>query len=206
MIYLIEDRDYLKIGYAEDVNKRYKQYKTHSLYPKLINHKIGTKEDERNLHELCKQWFISGEWFHNCKEVKDIFNNYESKLDLLSIKKTTCYNLSLIFYCIKNNLKLSDPNNYILFRIKPKSVSQNQEKLYNELKTHNILSKEETTWMNYYHNTYRVLNNYIHQAHWGISHEETINFFFNWKVTFKYTTNSDDWIIKIEACYEYEHK
>lgn len=55
MIYLIEDRDYLKIGYAEDVDKRIKQYKTYSLYPKLLTYKIGSMEDERNLHQLCDQ-------------------------------------------------------------------------------------------------------------------------------------------------------
>ena len=55
MIYLVEDRDYLKIGYAEDVNKRFKQYKTYSLYPQLISYKIGSTEDEKKLHKLCEQ-------------------------------------------------------------------------------------------------------------------------------------------------------
>lgn len=204
MIYLIEDRDYLKIGYAEDVNKRIKQYKTHSLYPKLIKTKIGTVEDEKNLHQLCGQYWVSGEWFKNCPEILDIFNKYEPKLDLLQIKKITCYNLSLIFSCIKHNLKLSNPDNW--YRIKPKSIPRTQEKLYWELKAHNSLIKEEEIWMKYYFNTHRVLNNYIQQAHWGMSHKDTIEFFFNWKVTFEYITNSDDWIIQINACYEYNTK
>lgn len=54
MIYLIEDRDVLKIGYAANVFEREKAYKTHNYYAKLISSKPGTKEDERKLHELCK--------------------------------------------------------------------------------------------------------------------------------------------------------
>lgn len=206
MIYLVEDRDYLKIGYAEDVDKRIKQYKTHSLYPKLLKSKFGTTEDEKNLHQLCKQYYVSGEWFKNCPEVLNMFNNYESKLDLLSIKKVTCYNLSLIFKCIKYDFKLSNPDNYTRFCIRPKSISRTQEKLYTELKTHNSLTKEESIWMKYYFNTERVLNNYIQQAHWGVSHKETIEFFFNWKVTFEYIVDNTDWITQINACYEYNTK
>lgn len=204
MVYLIEDRDYLKIGYAEDVEKRIKQYKTHSLYPKLIKAKIGTVEDEKNLHQLCKLYWVTGEWFKNCSEVLNIFDAYEPKLDLLIIKKTTCCNLSLIFNCIKHNFKLSNPDNW--YYAKPNSISRTQEKLYWELKTYNLLTKEENTWMKYYFNTKRVLNEYIQQAHWGKPHKDTIEFFFNWKVTFEYITDADDWIIQINSCYEYNSK
>ena len=78
MIYLIEDRDVLKIGYASNISEREKAYKTHNYYARIISSKSGTKEDEKELHKLCEKWSIEREWFHNVPEVKKIFEDYSS--------------------------------------------------------------------------------------------------------------------------------
>lgn len=80
MIYLIEDRDYLKIGYTKNLEDRLKSYKLHNPYAKLIASKDGNKKDEDNLMELCSKYNYQGEWFHNVDEVKTIFNNYKTTM------------------------------------------------------------------------------------------------------------------------------
>lgn len=61
MLYLIEDRDYLKIGYANNVEERMKTYRTHTLYTKLLDTKKGSKIDETRLHQLCEPYCIESE-------------------------------------------------------------------------------------------------------------------------------------------------
>lgn len=80
MIYLIEDQNYLKIGYAKEISSRFKAYKTHAAAVKLLASKMGCRADEKELHKLCADYRYRGEWFENRQEVKDIFNNYESKI------------------------------------------------------------------------------------------------------------------------------
>lgn len=77
MIYLLEDRDYLKIGFTRNLKDRLGAYELHNCYAKLLETKEGTLEDERNLHSLCRAYHYKGEWFNNCKEVKEIFHNYK---------------------------------------------------------------------------------------------------------------------------------
>lgn len=72
MLYLLEDREYLKIGYTKDIQKRFKQHRCSNLHFKLLDFKPGTLKNEKELHELCKNYLITSEWFKNCKEVKDI--------------------------------------------------------------------------------------------------------------------------------------
>ena len=48
MLYLIEDRDYLKIGYTKDIDSRWKNYQLHNCYAKLISTKEGSRMDEIN--------------------------------------------------------------------------------------------------------------------------------------------------------------
>lgn len=74
MIYLLEDRAYLKIGYTKDLTNRLKSYKLHNCYVKLLDFKDGNKLDEYFLHKKCKKYRYSGEWYNNCSEVKEIFS------------------------------------------------------------------------------------------------------------------------------------
>lgn len=76
MLYLIEDRDYLKIGYSTDIESRIKSYKTTNVYCKLIDIKDGERWNELELHKLCSEYHYTGEWFKNCPEVLEIWNSY----------------------------------------------------------------------------------------------------------------------------------
>ena len=80
MLYLIKDRDYLKIGYASNIKDRMKSYKTHTLYTELLDVKPGSTTDERNLHKLCSKYLVELEWFKNCEEVLSIWRNYEPEV------------------------------------------------------------------------------------------------------------------------------
>lgn len=76
MLYLIEDRDYLKIGYSANIDSRIKTYKTHNPHAILLSSKDGNRTDEKNLHALCKEYQYDSEWFYNKDEVKKIFEDY----------------------------------------------------------------------------------------------------------------------------------
>lgn len=56
MIYLIEDRDYLKIGYTKNIVDRLTTFELHNCYAKLLIVKEGTLKDEEALHKLCKEY------------------------------------------------------------------------------------------------------------------------------------------------------
>ena len=56
MLYLIEDRDYLKIGFTVDMKNRINSYKTTNCYATLIDTKPGTRIDEKELHRLCEPY------------------------------------------------------------------------------------------------------------------------------------------------------
>ena len=55
MIYLIKDRDYLKIGYSANIDQRKKSYDTTNCYAEIIMTKDGSRKDESNLHKLCEK-------------------------------------------------------------------------------------------------------------------------------------------------------
>ena len=77
MIYLIKSGDYLKIGYSQYPEKRiYELQIGNPEKLKILSYKEGGRWDEKSLHQLCKDYKYRGEWFINCKEVIDIFNNY----------------------------------------------------------------------------------------------------------------------------------
>lgn len=80
MLYLIEDRDYLKIGYAKNFDERWKSYMLHNCYCKPLSVKEGAFYDEQELHKLCTPYRFRSEWYYNTQEVIDIFNNYQSNI------------------------------------------------------------------------------------------------------------------------------
>lgn len=77
MLYLIKDRDYLKIGYSANIDQRKKAYETTNCYAEIIMTKDGTMKDEKVLHELCKQWRYKNEWFYYDDEILRIFEEYK---------------------------------------------------------------------------------------------------------------------------------
>ena len=77
MLYLIRDRDYLKIGYSANVDQRKKAYETTNCYAEIIMIKEGSRKDEAELHNLCKKWQYKNEWFYYDEEIIKIFEEYK---------------------------------------------------------------------------------------------------------------------------------
>ena len=202
MIYLIEDRDYLKIGYAEDVDKRFKQYKTYSLYPKLLTYKIGSTSDERKLHQLCEQWHISGEWFKNCPEVRDIFNNYNTEFDLLNLKQIVCHNLKLLEHIMKR-YQYKDPD--VWSRFNPKHLTNAQEFQYKELSKNNLTTLETEIWMAYYYNIHYLIKGFSTQVREWDACNKTVEYFFNRYFDIDISINENIATINTERRYYYSN-
>lgn len=176
MIYLIEDRDYLKIGYAADVKARMKQYKTHSLYPTLIAQKPGGSEDEKRLHKLCSQWNVENEWFQNCQEVKDIFNSYEPSFNIEKLKQIVCHNVKELEHTIKT-CQYKNPKQGV--NLRHTYLTNSQQRVYYELMINKLLTAEWETWMTYYNNINRIFLDYNTFLYPETNYEYELEYFFN---------------------------
>lgn len=109
MLYLIKSGSNLKIGFTSDLDSRLAQYKVHNPDIRLLNYKSGTREDEKRLHTLCKEYKYSDEWFIYNEEVIDIFNTYISKIDIeSSFKYSITINLNLILEGLSKLSKISE--------------------------------------------------------------------------------------------------
>lgn len=90
MIYLIESGDYYKIGYTTNINQRLKSYITANPNFKLIETKEGSKQDEKELHRLCKEFKFKNEWFHKTEKLLEIWDNFIPSNNI-SIKKSSYF-------------------------------------------------------------------------------------------------------------------
>lgn len=117
MLYLIKDRDYIKIGYTSNLDQRQKAYETTNCYAEVIMTKDGTRKDESNLHKLCDKWHYKNEWFHYDDEIVKIFEEYqpdqEERIKKLEAEVSTLKTqiLSVINYINKNVKELEEWNN-----------------------------------------------------------------------------------------------
>lgn len=76
MIYLIQSGNLYKIGYTNNLEHRFDQYKQHNPTTILLDSKEGSRKDESNLHKLCEEYRIDRpEWF-NSDKVVTIFKDY----------------------------------------------------------------------------------------------------------------------------------
>lgn len=73
MIYLLKSGKFLKIGFTSNIENRIKQYKTHNPDILVLPMIEGTREDEKKLHTLCKQWKYDTEWFYYNPKIIDLF-------------------------------------------------------------------------------------------------------------------------------------
>ena len=117
MLYLIKDRDYIKIGYTSNLDQRQKAYETTNCYAEVIMTKDGTRKDEFNLHKLCDKWHYKNEWFYYDDEIVKIFEEYqpdqEERLKKLEAEVSTLkiQMQSIINYINKNVKELEEWNN-----------------------------------------------------------------------------------------------
>jgi hypothetical protein len=89
MIYLVKSNDKLKIGYTSNFAERIKGYKSHNPDIEIINYKIGSREDEKILHDTLKELIIVGEWYLYSEYIIDVFEKYvpnEKSLKVENIK------------------------------------------------------------------------------------------------------------------------
>ena len=84
MIYLIKSGNYLKIGFSKCLQKRLNAYKTHNPNYQLLSYKLGTRTDEKSLHDLCKEYHYNNEWFYDTSFVRETFENYGKKIKIKS--------------------------------------------------------------------------------------------------------------------------
>lgn len=117
MLYLIRDRDYIKIGYTSNLDQRQKAYETTNCYAEVIMTKDGTRKDESNLHKLCDKWHYKNEWFYYDDEIVKIFEEYqpdqEERIKKLEAEVSTLkiQMQSIINYINKNIKELEEWNN-----------------------------------------------------------------------------------------------
>lgn len=79
MLYLLKSGNYLKIGYAKNIEERMKLYITHNPDFELIDKAEGTLLDEKELHKLCKRWQHRTEWYDYNEEVIKTFKEFVTK-------------------------------------------------------------------------------------------------------------------------------
>ena len=81
MIYLLKTGPYLKIGYSGQMpwERRLHQLRNASPYDiEVLNARVGTEEQEQELHAGAKQWQHRGDWYVDCPEFRtycDLFFN-----------------------------------------------------------------------------------------------------------------------------------
>ena len=76
MIYLIKNRNYLKIGYSNNIEERLKNYNIHNPNYELLAIRDGTREFETFLHNRFKNLQVKGEWFLYSEDIVNDFLNY----------------------------------------------------------------------------------------------------------------------------------
>lgn len=157
MIYLIEDRDYLKIGYTKNIVDRLTTFELHNCYTKLLTVKEGTLKDEEALHKLCKEYKYKREWFKNCPEVKKIFNDYQ--WDGEDYVKNWINYISIRANIIKENWKGYSVS---LEGMKEVSKLDKQYKEYIQVKTKLALS--ELKMRSIIWEYYDMQNSYMHSS------------------------------------------
>lgn len=77
MLYFIKSGKFVKIGYAKNVQSRLSKYYTHNPDYQLLDVSEGTREMEKFLHKILKQYQFRTEWFHNVPEVYDVWNDFK---------------------------------------------------------------------------------------------------------------------------------
>lgn len=82
MLYLIKEygknnKEYLKIGKAHDVNKRMQQYNTNCAEFELIDTFEGSLPEESLLHSFLEKYKIKGEWMEYNDEILLLWKLYK---------------------------------------------------------------------------------------------------------------------------------
>jgi len=96
MLYLLKLDSCYKIGYTKNIQERIKHLSVTHLEVELISTKHGDKNDEKEIHKLCRKYKIKNELFQINNEVEKIFNTYISIHIQQSINNTLKTQRSMI--------------------------------------------------------------------------------------------------------------
>ena len=89
VVYFLSSRNKtIKIGYTSNIKKRINTLSTcMDSEPELLCTIIGNRELELLIHVLFDSERIRGEWFHDCKDIRDFIILLKVQKDLEFIKK-----------------------------------------------------------------------------------------------------------------------
>ena len=145
MLYLIKEygknnKEYLKIGKADNVNKRIQQYNTNCAEFELIDTFEGSLPEENLLHSFLEKYKIKGEWMEYNEEILLLWKLYkeirpkvrESILQHEHYVEKNWYDTQVEYY----KSKLKDATNLVL---KQNSIT---EKLCNKYEEQINILKE----------------------------------------------------------------
>lgn len=90
--YLIQQGNYLKIGYTSNLKNRLKQYDTHNMYYKLLYVINGNCEKE--LHEKFKKYKEKTEWFKYNDEIIEYFKNRNTENEVIKSVNSVSININ----------------------------------------------------------------------------------------------------------------
>lgn len=82
MVYLISNSNKkIKVGYSANTRtweNRKSMYITHNPDTQFVDVDInGDKDDENALHMALHKFHYKNEWYYDCEEVRDIWENYK---------------------------------------------------------------------------------------------------------------------------------
>lgn len=131
MLYLIKEygknnKEYLKIGKADNINKRIQQYNTNCAEFELIDTFEGSIPEESLLHSFLDKYIIKGEWMEYNEEILLLWKLYkeirpkvkESILQYGNYIERSWYNTQLEYYesKIKEYEKLLKKREELLYK------------------------------------------------------------------------------------------
>lgn len=81
MLYLIKEygkeKEYLKIGKADSIDNRIKQYDTHCAEFEVLDTFEGNTKEEKLLHTLLEDYTVKGEWMEYSEEILSLWKMYK---------------------------------------------------------------------------------------------------------------------------------
>lgn len=135
MLYLMESGLYAKIGYTTDystLKNRFNTYQTHNPTLRLVDIAEGTKEDEKRLQALYKDYILSNsEWCYTKKLVTKIWIIYRASREQVDYYTEFGINANNI---IEDKRVILDSN--FIKAIKAELTDEKEIDLYNEFKNY----------------------------------------------------------------------
>ncbi len=154
MLYLIKSREYLKIGFTNNLENRENSYHTENPDFEFISTREGNRQDESYLHNLLSSKIHHREWMLYDEFIIELFNNIQLPSEMEKeniIKKLKDDNNSLKCYItnleIKNrNLEQEYLNHEDRINSNTEQIRQMEEKLRKQDENNEEIKEELRKW------------------------------------------------------------